>query len=126
MLPLVGKLLASRDSFEREIVVGRQVRKQEKHRDGIIEVPQRISECRIPFLHNVVKFDLRLIILLKALGVRVVATAKCFGKLFGKGFVFAKFLKDRLMEKVLYIFCLLWSTLVLLVNEELVYRASHT
>lgn len=73
-----------------------------------------------------VKFDLRLIVLLKALGVRVVATAKRFGKLFGEGFVFAEFFEDRLMEKVLYIFCLLWSTSVLLANEELDYRAAHT
>lgn len=73
-----------------------------------------------------VKFDLRLIVLLKALGVRVVATAKRFGKFFGEGFVFAEFFEDGLMEKVLYIFCLLWPTSALPANEELVYQVAHT
>lgn len=58
-----------------------------------------------------VKLDLRLIVLLKALGIRVVAAANCFRKLFGEGFVFTEFLENRLMEEILYIFCLLWSKL---------------
>lgn len=54
-----------------------------------------------------VKLDLRLIVLLEALSVRVVAAANRFGKFFGEGFVFAEFLENRLMEEILYIFCLL-------------------
>lgn len=106
MLPFIGELLAIRDSLKGEIMIGRQVREQEKHRNGIVEVAKRISECWIPFFHNVVELDLWLIVLLETLGVRVVTTTKRFRKLFGEGFVFAEFLENRFMEKVLDVFCL--------------------
>lgn len=106
MLPFVGELLAGHNGLKREIMIGGQVREQEKHRDSIIKVAQCISECRVPLFHNVVELDLWLIVLLEAFGVRVVTAAKRFRKFFGEGFVFAEFLEDRLMEKVLYVLCL--------------------
>lgn len=53
-----------------------------------------------------VKLDLWLVVLFKSLGIRVVATAERFGKFFRESLVFAEFLKDGLMEKVLDVFCL--------------------
>lgn len=104
MLPLIAEALAIADGSGGEVAVGGEVRKEEEHRQGIIEIAEGVGEGRVALLDEMVQGHLWLDVFFESLRVAIFAAAESLLELLREGLVFAEFGEDWLVKKVLDIF----------------------